>query len=131
MNGGIVSTLPDFDTPNLARAVEDLTPDQVDALPFGVIRLDAQDTVVLLNKTEAQQSGYDARPARGHGFFTDVAPCLDNGYFKGRIDKARRAGTLDIAFSFVGDFCDREREFDVRVQSSSGGGYWIFHRRSL
>jgi photoactive yellow protein len=125
-----MTALPDFDTPRLAEAVQDLTPAQIDELPYGVIRLDADETVVLYNKTEALLSGYDARPACGHHFFADIAPCMNNGYFKGRIDKARRAGTLDIAFTFIGDFRDIEREFDVRVQSSRDGGYWIFNRRS-
>jgi photoactive yellow protein len=125
-----MNALPDFEIPRLAEAVENLTQEQIDALPYGVIHLDAEETVVLLNKTEARLSGYDARAACGHGFFADIAPCMNNGYFKGRIDKAKRAGSLDIAFSFIGDFSDAEREFDVRVQSSRDGGYWIFNRRA-
>ena len=125
-----MTALPDFDTPRLAEAVDSLTQEQIDELPFGAIHLDAQETVVFFNKAEARLSGYAARPARGHGFFTDIAPCMNNAYFKGRIDQARRAGTLDIAFTFVGDFSDTEREFEVRVQSSRDGGYWIFNRRS-
>ena len=73
--------------------------------------------------------GRGDRPAEGRLFFVDVAPCMDNGYFKGRIDKARAVGTLDIAFSFIGDFEDRAREIAVRAQSSPDGGIWIFHHR--
>jgi photoactive yellow protein len=122
--------MPDFDLPNLAHAVEGLAPGEIDELPYGAIRLDARESVVLYNKTEARLSGYNGRTARGHLFFADVAPCMNNGFFKGRIDKARRDGTLDISFSFIGDFCDANRELEVRVQSSSDGGYWIFNRRS-
>jgi photoactive yellow protein len=126
-----MTPLPNFDTPQLAQAIERLTPDQIDELPYGVIQLDAHEIVVLLNKTEARQSGYENRPGRGRDFFTDVAPCMNNRFFKGRIDAAKRAGTLDIGFSFVGDFADAERELEVRIQSSRDGGYWIFNRRAL
>jgi photoactive yellow protein len=124
-----MKTMPVFDSPQLAATVETLTPEEIDQLPFGVIGLDANDRIRVYNRTEAQNSGYRDRPARGRLFFEDVAPCLDNGYFKSRIERARRAGTLDISFAFIGDFADREREFKVRVQSATDGGCWIFHQR--
>lgn len=55
---------------------------------------------------------------------------MNNGLFKGRIDKAMKSGTLDIEFTFVGDFSDRNRELHVRVQSATDGGVWIFHHRA-
>jgi len=54
---------------------------------------------------------------------------MNNAKFRGRIDRALAAGTLDITFSFIGDFNDPNRELDVRVQSATNGGYWIFMRR--
>ncbi len=122
--------LPGFDTPKLAEAVEKLTPEQLDMLPFGVIGLDSQNMVRVFNKAEAQLSGYHDRIARGKLYFADVAPCMNNGYFKGRIDKALKAGTLDISFTFIGDFGDCDRELSVRAQAASDGGIWIFQRRS-
>jgi photoactive yellow protein len=123
--------LPEFNLPMLARAVEALTTDEIDVLPFGVIGLDQEGVVRLYSKTEARLSGRKSRPTEGLLFFTDVAPCMDNEYFRGRIDKALKAGTLDIAFTHVGDFSDRERELSVRVQSAADGGVWIFHQRAM
>ena len=120
--------LPDFKTQNLASAVEDLTDEQVDALPFGVIGLAPEGVVRRYNQTEAKLSGINFS-ALGRHFFVDVAPCMNNDYFKGRIDKALRSGKLDLSFSFIGDFADRERELFVRVQSARDGGMWIFHTR--
>src|SRR5271166_27482 len=117
-----MKTLPDFDLPNLAEAIEALTPEQIDQLPFGVIGLDTQGAVRLYSKTEAEQSGFGSRPAHGKIYFEDVAPCMNNGYFKGRIDKARAAGKLDICCTFTGDFIDRDRDLTVRVQSAKDGG---------
>ena len=124
-----MSSLPDFDTIKLADAIESLTPEEVDQLPFGVIGIDAEGAVRVFNKSEAHQSGYGSRPAFGKLFFIDVAPCMNNGYFKGRIDKARASGALDIYFSFVGDFSDSNRELTVRVQSAKDGGTWIAIKR--
>lgn len=118
-----------FDTPNLAERVAALSPEELDALPFGVIALDASDGVRLYNATEARLSGRRYAPAPGSNFFVDIAPCMNNDLFKGRIEKARAAGRLNIRFSFVGDFADRDRELTVRIQSTPDGGIWIFHQR--
>lgn len=122
--------LPDFDAPKLAEAVERLPPDRVDALPFGAIRLGDDGAVTLYNATERQLSGL-RREALGRHFFTEIAPCMDNPDFRGRIERAMAAGTLDIAFGYVSDLPSGARDvaLDVRVQSASGGGCWIFLRR--
>jgi photoactive yellow protein len=123
---------PDFDTPRLAEAVEQLSPEQVDALPFGAIRLDAAGVVTFYSATERRLSGL-RREALGRPFFVEIAPCMDNGEFRGRIEQARAAGRLDIAFGHVSDLPSGERDvaLDVRVQSSPSGdgGCWIFLRR--
>ncbi len=124
-----MTDLPDFNTPMLAQAVEGLSAEAIDRLPFGVIGLDRHGAVRVFSKTEARLSGYGARPALGKHFFAEMAPCMDNEFFRGRIEKARAAGTLDIEFTHVGDFSDRSRELTVRVQSARDGGVWIFHQR--
>lgn len=119
----------DFDMPDLAGAVERLPPSEVDALPFGAIRLDAKDEVSFYNAAEGRLSGYGTRPALGRPFFSDIAPCMDNEAFRGRIERARAAGKFDLEFGWVGDFADRSRELQVRIQPASDGGCWIFIRR--
>jgi photoactive yellow protein len=121
--------LPGFDNANLAAEVEALTAEDVDKLPFGAIRLDAGGIVRLYNATERRQSGFKARPAISLDFFAEIAPCMDNPEFKGRIETARKAGTVDIEMGWIGDFADRNRELTVRIQSASDGGLWLFHRR--
>jgi len=118
-----------FDSRDLARQVEALGESEIDALPFGAIRLDDTGAVTFFSKAERDLSGYGARPTVGKIFFTDIAPCMSNESFRGRIEAARARGTLDIAFSWVGDFADRQREMRVRIQSASDGGVWIFMRR--
>jgi photoactive yellow protein len=124
-----MGSLPEFDTPELAKAIEQLTSAEIDQLPYGVIGLDPNGVVRVYSKTEAALSGHSDRLAQGKLFFIDVAPCMNTPYFKGKIDAARARGDLDIEFTFVGDFADRERELTVRVQSAQDGGSWIFHMR--
>jgi photoactive yellow protein len=123
-------SLPAFDTPKLADVIETLTQEDLDLLPFGVTGLDAQNLVRVCNRFEKKSSGFGERIAVGRLYFFDVAPCLNNDFFRGRIDKARREGVLDIRFTFVGDFSDSERELTVRAQSGKDGEYWIFIQRA-
>ena len=125
----MTSATPDFDTPNLAAAVEALPPEALDRLDFGAIRLDAEGRVRFYSDAERRLSGF-RQEALGRHFFSEIAPCMDNADFRGRIDRALAAGRLDIEFGHVGDFADGEQELRVRVQSASGGGFWIFLRRA-
>jgi photoactive yellow protein len=118
-----------LEVPELVRAIEALSEAQVDALPFGVVRLDEECNVLGFSKAEAVQSGFERLRAMGRGFFTEVAPCLDTPGFLERLGRARRRGTLDLRFEHVGDFSDPTRLLDVRVVSASGGGFWVFLHR--
>lgn len=124
-----MSAIPDFDAPELARAVETLSPQEIDALPFGAIRLNEAGLVTFYSEAERKLSGSGDRTRLGREFFGQIAPCMDNEAFRGRIEEAKRRGTLDLEFTHIGDFDDRDRELTVRIQSAAGGGVWIFLRR--
>jgi len=121
--------LPDFDHPQLAAVVATLTPEQLDRLTFGVVRLDAEGQVVTFNQAERDNSGIGGRPVIGHHFFTEIAPCLGTPEFLGRIEQALARGTLELELTHIGDFGDQERELRVRVLSAAGGGCWLFAER--
>jgi photoactive yellow protein len=120
--------IPDYNEPLFAKAVEQLSPEQVHALPFGAIRLDTEGTVTFYSDAERRLSGY-RKTVVGHKFFTEIAPCMNNPSFRGRIERALETGRLDIRFGYVGDFPAEEIEVEVRVQSATSGGCWIFIRR--
>ena len=113
--------------PDLAQRIERLIHDEVNALPFGVIRLDAGGNVVFYSDVERQNSGL-RKEALNRSYFTDIAPCLNNDRFRGRIDKAMADGSLDISFDYTADLPSGARDvaMHVRVQSANGGGCWIF-----
>lgn len=121
--------LPAFDEPRLALAVEALPSAMVDALPYGAIRIGEDGKVEYYSAAERRLSGSGNHERLGLDFFSKIAPCMDNPDFRGRVERARATGNLDLEFNHVGDFEDRDRELTVRVQSASAGGYWIFMRR--
>ena len=122
-------SLPDFSEPALAKRIEALSPEAIDTLPFGVIRLDGEGRVAYFSEAERQLSGIGSLAKLGDNFFADIAPCMGTDAFRGRIERARKAGTLDIEFSHIGDYEDRDRELSIRAQSASDGGTWLFLRR--
>src|ERR1700753_3810069 len=99
---------PDFDAVDLAAVVEQLPPAALHTLSFGPIRLDPAGRVVFYSDAERRLSGYPENPV-GRTFFTEIAPCMDNPEFRGRIDRALETGRLNISFRYVGDFGHAQR----------------------
>ena len=122
MAGGI-----DFDAPDIAARIEQLTSAELDQLPFGVIHLDRDGIVLFYSATEARQSGYGPMPP-GQDFFL-VARRLAQDGFRGRIWRAMEEGPVDLEFGWKGDFSDPKRDMRIRVQSSRAGGVWILVER--
>ncbi len=117
----------DFDAPDLAGEIEDLSQYDLDHLPFGVILLDREGTIQFYSETEQRQSGYDGRPL-GKNLF-DISRCFGNEDFRGRVVRAQEAGKVDLEFGWPCDFGDPMRELRIRVQSARRGGLWLFIER--
>ncbi len=117
----------DIDMPGLAEQIERMTQQEINELPFGVIRLDAAGSVVFYSDLEREQSGI-RKEVLNRSYFTDIAPCLNNERFRSRIDKAMASGSLDISFDFTADLPSGARDVDlhVRMQSANNGGCWVF-----
>jgi len=114
----------DFDAPDLAARIEHLTPSERDVLPFGVILLDREGTVLFYGKTEAKLSGYGMAPL-GKNFFA-VSRCAGTDDLRNRIMTAMENGAVDLEFGWAGDLADPQREMSIRVQSAKQGGVWLF-----
>lgn len=119
----------DFDAPNIAASIEQLSQYELDRLPFGVILLDRDNVVKFYSETERRLSG-SQMPLIGRNFFS-VAKCMAGDDFRGRIDRAREVGRVDIEFGWIGDYSDAKREMRVRIQSAASGGVWILFERDV
>jgi photoactive yellow protein len=119
----------DFDDDELPRALDRLSVEERDALPFGLIGLDPEGNVRFYSETEARLSGMGTPPRIGAAFFREIAPCMDTPSFRGRIEEALARGQLDVEIGHTGDFADRKRFIRVRAMSAADGGIWLAMRR--
>lgn len=112
----------DFDVPDLATRIETLSDAERDTLPFGVIHLDPEGTIVFYSAVEAKLSGYGTTPL-GKNFF-EVGRNPANADLRKRIDAAmEKSGKVDLEFGWTGDL--KHRELRMRVQSAKDGGVWL------
>jgi photoactive yellow protein len=72
-----------------------LSPDVLDDLPYGVIRLDADGVVLAYNAAQADLSRFRRRQVIGRNFFEDVAPCTNVNELAGWLAGAKRAGSAE------------------------------------
>lgn len=86
---------------------------EIDALPFGVIRVDDAGVIQLYNRFESELVGIAPAQAEGLNFFTRIAPCTNNRLFFGRFKDGVAANALDAVFPYT--FTYKMRATNVRV----------------
>lgn len=114
-----------FEDDDLGPRLDAMGEEARHALPFGVIGLDAAGRVRFYSATEARQSGSAPRNYVGLHFFESVAPCMDTPELRGRIERARAQGRLDLEVGHTGDFSDPTRFFRIRAVAAADGGLWL------
>lgn len=88
-------------------AIKQLSTEELDALPYGLITLDAEGRVLHYNDTESRMVGLPKHKVLGKRFFGEVAPCARVREFEGRFlelvrDPYRvRVQTFDFVFRFA------------------------------
>ncbi len=91
-----------FNDASIGRKLAAMSPDDIDALDFGVIGIDAQTMVRLYNAHEAKSAGLALERVLGNRLFTAVAPCMNNFMVAQRFEDAASAGTsLDATIDYV------------------------------
>lgn len=106
-----------------------MTEEELDSLPFGAIRLDAEGRVVSYNAAEARAAGRKRERVVGRNFFTDVAPCVNVQEFAGRYREGMARKQLHAIFSFRFAFDDRVRDVTITLFYSAGtDSGWVFVR---
>lgn len=94
--------LPSVDVGRLRR----MSPDQLDALPYGVVTLDSTGRIIGYNDAESRMAGLPADAVIGRHFFGEVAPCTAVRDFEGRF-RSFAEGRSRLAletFEFVFNF---------------------------
>ena len=81
----------------------DLSEDEVDTLPFGLISVDHDGNIEQYNSYESRLARLPKDRVIGRNFFRDVAPCASVQEFQGRFERFVQ-GTGDAAESFDFEF---------------------------
>lgn len=122
----------DFNAPDIAAQAEEARQSDLDALPYGVIKLDRRGVVKFYSATEARLSGYGVRPF-GQNLF-DIWKSPNRADLRARVMDAIESGAMenapvDLELAWLGDPVDPKRELRIRVQSARDGGVWMFIER--
>ncbi len=86
----------------------------LETLPVGVVRLDAQGTILAYNRQESARFGHKTAEVIGRSFFDDIAPCSSVQEFRGRFEELTKTNTPGRArLEFI--FCYQEETQLVRI----------------
>jgi photoactive yellow protein len=108
-----------------------MTETELDALPFGAIRLDKDGKVLTYNMTESKLTGRDPKRVIGRNFFTEVAPCTNVQTFAGRFHEGVRKGEMHVIFPYRFDFKMAPRDVTVTLfYSKQTESAWVFVREA-
>ena len=117
----IAATLPSFVQADLALQLNDLSPEELDELDFGVIGFDDQTVVRRYNRFESACAGLLPETVIGQPVFTSVAPCMNNFMVAQRFEDALQAGSaLDVVIDYVLTLRMRPVKVQLRLLAAPG-----------
>ncbi len=100
------------------KSADGLALGALDALPFGMIQLDANGKILSFNKTEAALARLNQQRQLGRNFFEEVAPCTHVKEFYGRFTTGLAKKDLSETFGFVFKFEHGWRNVAVTLMDS-------------
>lgn len=126
---------PPMVTPMPAEVVDvDACSDaELDALPFGVIGLDAEGVILRYNLYESRLARLDRNQVIGRRFFGEVAPCTRGDAFEGRFRRfvASPSGEEIERFEYLFDFKFGAQQVLVEmVRARSAPRYYLLVNRT-
>lgn len=106
---------PDRARPNVEYLLR-LTPEQADALPYGLIVLDRSGVVIGYNATESRFSRIEKRRVVGRNFFAEIAPCTGVQDFAGLYQQMVETGApANAQFDYVFRFRHGDRAVSITM----------------
>ena len=110
-----------FGQADVASALSACSAEELDALDFGVIGIDADGVVRAYNSFESKCAGLAPHRVLGHPLFTVVAPCMNNYLVAQRFEDAAADGSLlDSTIDYVLTLRMRPVKVNLRLLSSPG-----------
>jgi photoactive yellow protein len=100
---------------DLLDAVDSMSSAELDALPYGMIQLDATGRILKYNAVESRLAQLPQLETLGKRFFTEVAPCTKVRQFYGQFKEGVVRESLDTTFQFHFAFKQHPRDVTVRM----------------
>ncbi len=126
-NGDHTMTAMNELNPSSIGTISKMDSSELDKLPFGAIRLDANGKILSYNAHEAQLTGRMPERVIGRNFFTDVAPCTNVKEFAGRFREGVLDGNIHAVFPYTFDFEMEKRNVSVTLfHSKETESSWVF-----
>ena len=107
----------DFENAQLLEWLETASPEDMNGLPFGVVRTDLQGKVTHYSRWESQFSGLESAGVVGRNFFTDVAPCSNN-YLIAHV--FTEPGAIEKSLDYVFTYKLRPTRVQLRLLRAEG-----------
>ena len=104
-----------LDASALLEAADDMSSEDLDGLPYGMIQLDAAGRILRFNAVESRLASLPQQQQIGRHFFTEVAPCTKVQAFYGRFREGVIRESLDTSFRFHFAFKQNPRDVMVRL----------------
>jgi photoactive yellow protein len=114
-------------SPSTFTTIDSMTEAELDALPYGVIQLDADGKILHYNSYEAALAGLKKENVVGKNFFKQVAPCTDVKEFYGRFREGVAARELHCKFRYHFSFKKNPQDVTVTLfYTKRNQTIWVF-----
>jgi photoactive yellow protein len=117
--------------PDVFERADQLSEDELDTLPIGMIQLDRSGKVLKFNQTESDLARVEKSDALGKSFFDEVAPCTKVREFHGKFLEGVENRDLSTTFDYEFKFRDGRRK-DVLISmfySTNTESVWVLVQR--
>lgn len=113
-----------FDIHSLA--IDTLSADELNALPFGAIKLDGEGRIVSVNRVEQAISGAPLAQLLGRNFFTDVSPGSDRPDVRRKLKRVQAEGERQTLATMPLDYRPTRPKWPVTIRRGrEPGSCWL------
>lgn len=112
---------------SLMSKLGQLSREEADRAPFGIVKVDDNGKILLYNHYEGQLAGVAPSSAEGKNFFTEIAPCTNNRLVFGKFKKGVDAGELDAEFNYTFTYKMKPTNVAIHLKRDpESNSNWIF-----
>ena len=114
-----------FGSEETKKRLPTLTDRELNALPFGVIKVDDQGVILFYNKYESELASVPVHEALGKNFFTQLAPCSNSRLFYGYFKEGIIAGSMDKNYMYTFSYKMKPTLVRVHLYKDRQNNNWV------